>query len=144
MTGLNHVLVGMAVAVVIRNPILAPIIAFLSHFLLDALPHLDITHYTGKPWNAKFNIWLSIDAVLCFGALALGINQYPQLSLELTICAFAAALPDFLWIFKYGFNVDNWFFRFATKIQWCERPWGYYVEVPFGLIMASLFVFHVL
>jgi hypothetical protein len=142
MTGFNHVLVGMAIAVVVRNPIAAPIAAFLSHFILDALPHYGSDDDTVK-WERRFIRLLFLDGVLCFTVLALGILLFPALWWLLALCAFMATLPDWLWLVHYKGGVQHIFFDFHTKIQWGERPWGFWIEIPFScLVVGLLFALH--
>ena len=138
MTGFNHVLVGVTIAVAVQQPILAPILAFGSHFVLDALPHYWNDTYV--PWNKKFIRLLSIDAALCFAVLAFAIWLFPHLWWLLALCAFMATLPDWLWILHFGLNKQHWFFTFHKKIQWAEKPWGLWIEVPFGCLMTLILV----
>lgn len=139
MTGFNHVLVGVSIAIVVRNPILAPIAAFLSHFVLDSLPHFG-RHKAYKTWSKAFLKLLSLDAFLCFGVLALAVILHPDQWLLISVCAFMATLPDWLWNAKYILHVDNWFFRFHSWIQWGERPWGFWIEVPFAMLMTVFLI----
>ena len=136
MTGFNHTLVGISIAAAVLQPVLAPLLAFASHFVLDALPHFGQARWL-PTWSKRFIWMLVIDAVLCFGALALGIILFPDIWWLVALCAFAATLPDFLWNLQ-KFAPKHWFFRFHTRIQWGERPWGLWIELPFGLMMVGL------
>ncbi|HEX4662227.1 MAG TPA: hypothetical protein VH144_01300 [Candidatus Saccharimonadales bacterium] len=136
MTGFNHVLTGIAIAITVRHPVAAPILAFISHFVLDSIPHFGDEEF--QPWSKKLRRLLVVDAILCTTFLAVSIWLFPSLWWLLALCAFMATLPDWLWILHFGFGVKNWFFTFHKKIQWRERPWGVYVEIPFMIGMCLL------
>jgi len=138
MTGFNHVLVGLTIAVVTREPILAPVAALLSHFVLDALPHFGDDRII--LWEREFMRLIVLDAVLCFLALGLGLLLFPQLWWLLMLCAFAATLPDWLWPLHLRYNLQHPFFDIHAKIQWGERPWGLWVEIPFACVLVALLV----
>lgn len=139
MTGFNHVLTGITIAVVVRQPVLAPLLAFVLHFVLDSIPHFGDEEYT--PWTKKLIRLLIIDGVLCFTFLGLAIWLFPDLWGVVTLCAFTATLPDFLWIAHYKYGLTHWFFTFHKKIQWGERPWGMYVEIPYMIVLCILLGF---
>lgn len=137
MTGFNHVLTGMTIAAVVRQPLLAPVLAFLSHFVLDSLPHFG-NHQHIRPWKKPFLIYLGIDGLLCLAAIAYGIALFPQYAVLVFICGSLAFLPDWLWPIHLLMRKNHWFFDFHTRIQWGERPWGYLIEIPFTFAMAGL------
>jgi len=71
MTGLNHGLVGGAIAHYLPLPIALPL-ALASHFLMDALPHFGMPHHDrdrSKFWIAFF----TIDALATFSLAAYAI-----------------------------------------------------------------------
>jgi hypothetical protein len=138
MTGFNHTLAGTIVAVIIPTP-LVPIIALLSHFLLDTFPHFGRSQ-TVKPYNKKFKLVLIIDAVLCFSFLGLGLYLFPDKQLPIVLGVLFATLPDFLYILRDFTKAPGlkWFFNFSEKIQWGERPWGWILEILYAVVFIII------
>jgi len=138
MTATNHALTGAIIGLTISNPVIAIIVAFLSHFVLDAIPHFDVDHPKGTDDHLKtpvFRIYLLFNFVTCVLLVAyLFIFSRGNWVLP-SVCAFAAASPDFLSINHYLTVIRNkkWrpagFMKFASKIQWFERPSGAIVEI---------------
>lgn len=119
-----HVIVGAAIAAKIPNPYIAIPAAFLSHFVLERVPH----------WNPHLNTELkkygkitnkSLKVIIVDSFLALGIGSFiayqalPDTAHALTILAscFAATLPDTLEIPYFFFKNKNNFFRNWIKFQ---------------------------
>lgn len=143
MTGTNHTLVGAIIAVTLPPP-LVPAVALISHFVLDALPHFgrhpEINPGDRRHYPKIFKYWLVGDAILCFTALFGAWALFPNKWLIITIGAFFAAGPDFLWLLEPHAKT-RWakkFFAFAKWIQWGERPWGWILEIIYGFLFASL------
>lgn len=140
MTGFNHTLAGSIIAVLVPAP-LVPLVAFVSHFVLDALPHFGrhpkITTINGK-LSRNFKRLLVLDAILCFAALFFAWWLFPNKWLIITVGAFFSALPDFLWLLqpRAKSRLARAFFRFATIIQWGERPWGWVLEIVYAAYFA--------
>jgi hypothetical protein len=140
MTGLNHTLVGAAVALTFKNPILIAPIALASHFVCDALPHFG-DHPKLKPYNSAFMKYLRIEALLCIAALLFAIALSPTNWFILGLGAAFATLPDFLWPFQHKF--PRWtapFYRFHTVIQWGERSYGWTYEIVYASLLIWLIV----
>lgn len=145
MTGTNHVLTGIAIAVVVKNPIIAPLVAFVSHFALDMIPHFGHPSIDPKSKTFKLNnllLFLGVDGVGCLAALVLALVGYPSLTLVILLSVAFSTLPDFLWILHYWGGVNGWFFAFAQKIQRYEKPLGLVVEIPFAILIAILLISH--
>lgn len=145
MTATNHALTGAAIGIFISNPAAALVTAFISHFLLDALPHYgssDEKYLKSK----RFALYLVLEAFLCFLIVLMLFILRPHHWLIAAICAFLAASPDLYWIRKYraaraNRNYrENMFGRFAGRIQWFQKPIGAYVEVAWliGIIILLL------
>ena len=136
MTGFNHTLTGAFIAVVAPSP-LQPLVAFLSHFVLDALPHFG-RHNGFKVGSRNFTVLITIDAVLCIAALGLSIFLFPQSWVMIALCAAAATLPDFLWAARpYAPAWMEPFYNFHYHIQWGERPYCWIYELIFTLLATS-------
>jgi hypothetical protein len=135
MTATNHALTGALIGISVGHPV-ALVLAFVSHFVLDALPH----YGTGLPpeilYKTKaFRNYLFAEAALCFGVVLLLFFARPEFWLLAVFCAFVAAAPDLLSINHFritrGGKVwkPNLYSRFASGIQWFERPVGAVVEI---------------
>lgn len=101
---LIHMLFGAAIALHIKNPILAIILAFLSHYLLDFFPHkeYDINNISEKRWKKAVPEFQKVflDFLLGILLILLFSNNRPIIY----ICAFFAILPD-------GFSVLSSIFQ---------------------------------
>lgn len=142
MTATNHALTGTAIALIVKQPALAIPLAFLSHFVTDAIPH---SLAEGMSEKAARRI-ADVDGVLAIGLTLIVSIAASQVSFWLMIfCALAAFGPDFIWIWRYyklgSINKVTHapmskFSRFHQKIQWSESRKGYLVElVWFAVVM---------
>lgn len=133
MTGFNHTLAGAIIAIATPSPF-QPLLAFLSHYVLDATPHFG-RDSRFVPYNKAFLRLLTVDAVLCFAALGFAIALFPNRWWLLIICTAAATLPDFMWALRKW--SPAWLrpqFTLHHKIQWGERPYGWIFELLYALI----------
>jgi len=138
MISTSHVLGGTAIALAVKQPALAIPLAFLSHFVFDAIPHWDYGDKAGTPlW---WKIWF-MDGIGSGLALLLVALADPQLAWVTVASGFSAELPDFFWVYylRAG-KPDWWFFRFHKWIQWSETPRGLYYELGY---LAMLIVINV-
>jgi len=91
-----HAAVGAALGRWVRPPWLAIVLAFFSHFVVDAIPHLDIASFSRTPelLPRVYLIQFAID-IPCFVALMwwLWKVSVPQRTLVM-VCAFAALGMD--------------------------------------------------
>lgn len=139
MTGLNHVLTGTAIALVVREPLLVAPLALLSHFILDAIPHFD--HEVYRFGSRYFMRIMITDGVASIGAVVLIMFLVPHLAWVIALGALMAILPDFLWPYYYTHGRPQWwFYRFHTKIQWFERPPGAFVEISYVIFIITVIV----
>ncbi len=136
MTATNHALTGAIIGATIANPWVALVVAFLSHFVLDVIPHYGQLDSDAYVQTNSFARLLIADTTLCgLLVIALAIGQ-PHLWWFVAICAFVATTPDFAsinrWLHARRGQLKHWkpglFIRFAAKIQWFERPIGAAVE----------------
>lgn len=136
MTITNHALAGVSIAVALNRPILGAIFALASHFIMDSLPHFGGVKWYDN-WGKPLLIMSVIDIVLCCAVVALGIAMFPSYWLGIIVTACFATAPDWLWVFKYKFNVKHKFFDFHQSIQRYERPWGAYIEITFAVFLIT-------
>lgn len=145
MIATNHALTGAIIGVSISSPIALPI-AFLSHFVLDAIPHFGDDDKRLK--NTSFVIQLLIDASLCGLLVLILILSLGSKAILPSICAFLAASPDFMWMPDYlrikrgqkPKGKSNLIMKFHSKIQWFQRPIGAGVEIAWAATAIFLLV----
>lgn len=148
MVGLNHALTGIAIAVMVKNPVLAPVIALASHFVLDALPHFG--HPKLTPGTKAFRWYLLADAALMVAATLTAMLLFSAHWFLVGLCAFMAFAPDVLWYFtdyRPRRSTAKWlqsYTTFAKIIQWYERPLGAVIEAIYAVVIvvfiSTLFV----
>jgi hypothetical protein len=141
-------LAGSIIGLAISNPVLAVVLAFVSHFVMDALPHFG---YAGRKGYAEVLQHRLSYIVAWFTAgstavVILFLAWHGQWFAIFT--GTIAALPD-------SFGIYNWLahekhgrrakgllrilhVEFHRKIQWCERPWGSSLETAATLILGTV------
>lgn len=140
MTATNHALTGAIIGLTIHHPVSAISLAVVSHFLLDIIPHFGY----GKQQDEKlisnnFRNYLIVEAILCFLIVIVVLVIRPEYWLLAVICAFAAASPDLFSYNRYRtiragkIYKPNAYSKFASSIQWFERPIGAVVEIFWAL-----------
>lgn len=143
MTGLNHATTGAVIALAIKQPLLALPLAFLSHFVLDALPHF------GVDYEQPDNHGVLKKAVVIDGALtAVFLGGLIFFGYWLAVAgALVAVSPDTVWFIKYAHDKyhsrpfslpKDWFSRAHKKIQWGEHPKGWIIEAIWLVLAAPL------
>lgn len=147
MTAVNHALTGTVIGLVVSQPLLAVPLAVGSHYVCDVLPHFG-TGLSDKVLlkTNKFRNYLIAEAGLCLALVVLLASFRPEHWLLAAICAFAAAAPDLLSVNRY-FTIRrgrHWqpgrYTRFASDIQWFERPIGAVVEVTWFVAAVAIIV----
>jgi hypothetical protein len=138
MIALNHVLTGIAVALVIKKPKLAVPLAFLSHFVIDAIPHFGgLAFY--QQGSQFFVPILAVDGIFSVIAILIIVRRIPKMAFVVIACALAAFLPDALWFFYYwGGHLKFWFFQFHQYIQWYEHPPGFFSEAAYFWLSSTV------
>ncbi len=135
MTGFNHIATGAVIALAVKQPAIALPLAFVSHFVLDGLPHYGVPMDRRHEY-ASLKRMLVIDAV-CSGLLVVAMILLTR-SWLVVGCMLAAFSPDSVWGFKLAYDKLNGrryslprdvFSRFHKKIQWGERPLGWVIEL---------------
>ena len=130
-----HAIVAASIAVKIGNPYLAIPLSFISHFVLDEVPHWN-PHITSKTGDVKVIDPKSFKLILADSILALVSGIYIAASvlpdtrkaLLILVCCFVAVLPDLVeapyiflnykkeWIHKWLFFQKK--HQFNTNIVW--------------------------
>lgn len=145
MRAINHAITGAVIGLAVAEPVVAVPLALVSHFVCDAIPHWGFGKPTESALRSKaFKYSLYIDAVLCL-ILVMAIYRQQPLNWVLAIaCAFTAASPDLISIRRYRKALAHKSYKptayekFASGIQWFERPIGTFVEIVW--LVAGLFV----
>ena len=141
MTTTNHALTGAMIATLINQPYLAIPLAFISHFVCDALPHFGIDMKFG---SKSMYIWLILDGLTALGfaflLLYLGVNN----PILLAVSGFAAMSPDLSWLY-YGVKNHLGVYKkygpiskLHTNIQWYQKVPGIFVEFAWAGLMLLL------
>lgn len=136
---LVHMIFGAAIGSATKSMPAAIILAFLSHYFLDSLPHIEynVENVKNRQWRKALPDILKIFLDFCLGLLF--ILVFSKNHLILYICAILAIIPD-------GFTLLNYFFlnkisdahnRFHKKIHFLKnkkfsRVW----RISFQLLMV--------
>lgn len=146
MTATNHALTGAAIGLTVSNPIAAVVLAFLSHFVLDALPHYGPSKQ--DIGGTSFRNYLLTDIGFCVVLVAVLLLSAGDRWLIASVCAFVATSPDAMWasdfvrarqgkkrqdIFKRGPVV-----RFHAFVQWYQKPLGAITEIVWAFAAILL------
>lgn len=140
MTATNHAITGLAIAVAIHQPALALPLAFLAHFVMDAIPHSNLTMKEIYADMAAAAVLVLVLILLLSGSFSTWL---------MFGCAFLCASPDLVWGWRYYKHKDlkklltakpiSWFSRMHQKIQWSETRAGIKVEaIWLCLILAFI------
>jgi hypothetical protein len=144
----NHVLAGALIGLVVKEPALALLLALGSHFVMDALPHFGYKGNKGfgEVLKHRLSYWVGIVS-LPATMLVVALLLFNHLWLAL-FAGIVAAIPDVLGVYNYrryerhGQKAHGILkvvhVQFHRAIQWCERPWGVYVEVAAFVILFAL------
>ena len=141
MTAAAHAMTGAAIAAVVKKPKLAIPLAFISHFICDALPHFGLGFKFG---SQTMFLYLFMEGLVI---LSLGLFLYKKevknLKL-LAICAFAAMSPDIAWLI-YGLSGDQGnlaamdpLSHFHYVIQWGESRAGILFDIAWISLMLTI------
>lgn len=146
MTGTNHMVVGALIGSSITAPELALPLAFISHFILDVLPHYgdDTISWASRRKKLIVGLDTAFAALFLLLIVALQPAHWPFM--------FAGALlamsPDLMWLPNYvralrgtEKRAANFIMRIHKRMQWGERPWGLIVEAVWFLAIAPFFYF---
>ncbi|GMR19015.1 MAG: hypothetical protein BMS9Abin34_139 [Patescibacteria group bacterium] len=124
-----HVAAGVAIASVVPDPRLAIPLAFLSHFVLDAVPHWDdvglgrLEHRLERVSSRTFRAIL-LDALLALSFVLISVYwAMPDYGAAVTVLftALAAALPDLYYLplvfFGKRWGWVMWVVRLQSRVQ---------------------------
>jgi hypothetical protein len=151
-TTANHVATGAVIALAISNPVVAITLSFLSHFVLDAIPHFgpplpkDVFE-RNRQWSFKLMLVLSIGITIFLvpyvyttlhGVVSLGL---------LTACIIAANLPDAVRVPRFIQEITTHeekplgrFSAFHVRIQNDSIVLGAFDEIVWFIAMLILMI----
>jgi hypothetical protein len=144
---LVHLLLGALIGQKISSPILAIILALLSHYLLDLIPHTEyrVENIVNKQWQRMLPEIIKVFLDFCLGILLMILfsKNYPIIY----ICAFFAILPDGLSvlsiIFKNNFLESYNYFHHTIihqlKYKKISNFWRVFSQVAVVVICIILF-----
>ncbi len=143
MNTLNHAAAGAGISLAVSQPLLALPMAFVSHFVLDALPH------HGHPNNGGYIEALKHKRLTYFSLGYESVGLVFLISLlfgqpwYVWMAGIIAVSPNLKWPYRYWFyerkgNLPpeaDALTKFHQWVQWCERPWGIAVEICFSIFI---------
>jgi hypothetical protein len=148
MTGTNHGITGAVIALLVKEPVIAVPLSFLSHFVCDAIPHFGMRDHPGEPDNElftkKYNIILVSDFLFAVGLMVLFGIWFPAERWLIWSCMVAAAVPDVMSAYTrlYLERIKNQRYdpkaHFSSRIQWSQTTKGAYVELAWFLAMGTV------
>ena len=146
MTGTNHMVTGALIGSAVSAPELALPLAFVSHFMLDILPHYGDDSIS---WASKrYKIVIGMDTAIAVSFSFLIIVAHPARWPFMLLGGILAMAPDLMWLPNYIRTMRgieqrslNVIMRLHKKIQWGERPWGLVIEAMWFIVIAPLFYF---
>lgn len=133
MTATAHALVGGAIAASTQNPALGITASFISHPLLDLVPHWDFGANWKKKTKIKLFIEASADLLLGIALTYLIFGSKVQLW-YLAAAVFVAEIWDLAetpyWILGWKIPPFKWIYGIQSKMQnKAGIPWGIVTQV---------------
>ncbi len=132
-----HTLVGLAVASVIKNPLIAFPVSVGMHYLGDMIPHWDFFSNTNeeqrvsgwRPLAVAGELSLAVATGTAAVLYALWLVNDPALAFRLLICGIGGVIPDLLSGLKMYLKNLNGLLKINSRIQeklqfQAPLPWG--------------------
>lgn len=120
----SHLLTGAAIAAKTANPFLGAVLAILSHYILDFLPHeqYSISNLREKRWKNSIRDFAKIALDLAAGLFL--IFLFSENSIKIYLIALLSAGIDFTSLLYFIFPQNKllaWHRRLHQKASFCER-----------------------
>lgn len=148
MTATGHAIIGVVIAAVIPNPVIAIPLAVGSHVLADLFPHWDTGTNRDKKTKIRFMEDTVLDVLLSFLITFLMIQFiFPNTDLLYAyVIVFASQFLDWTSAPFLFFNVKRppifeWVYIFQKKIDnRLDKPWGIIGQAAFlfGLVVVAV------
>lgn len=149
MTISNHIITGAVIAVATKNPPLAISLSYLSHFVLDALPHFGPPNLKGlvesvKHWTFRLGVIVEILTLIPVLFLIFYLTSGIVPIWLLITCMVVSDLPDLLWIPVYYYENKyqkskkiGRIAKFHGRIQ-NHSYWGIVTEITWLTLMIFI------
>ncbi|HTE22131.1 MAG TPA: hypothetical protein VK674_03745 [Candidatus Limnocylindria bacterium] len=147
MTVTNHILAGALIGMTVHNPIVAALLAFASHFVMDALPHFGYAGRKGYSEALKHKLSYGVAGFTLISSVAIvGILMVNREWFAL-MTGLVAASPDAVGLYNYlmyerrdqaAQGLSKLHIKTHRAIQWCERPWGVLTELATSIALSSV------
>lgn len=145
MTSTGHAVIGVVIAAVFPNPLIAIPLALASHAAADAFPHWDAGTNRDKKSSIRFRNEAIADTLFSFVLTFILITfLFPQTDLLYAyIIVFAAQFFDWASAPYIFFNIKKppifiWFYNFQKKFDnRLDKPWGIIGQVA-ALVLLVL------
>jgi hypothetical protein len=141
-----HGAVGILIGQHVKNPLLAFVIGFLTHYLFDIIPHGD-TKAPAKWKQVKYMaLAASIDMLVLIFTLLWLYTRIEIINLSIAAALLGSVLPDFLQAFYFLSNrklfklcqkVHDFFHEYISN----KYEWNLYAGFLFQLIVLALMIF---
>lgn len=142
MTATAHALVGGAIASTIPDPAIGLSLAFISHPLLDLIPHWDFA----ENWRTKNKVKLFFEASADLGVGVL--ISYILFGANINFwyffaCILASEIWDLLeapyWILGWKFPPFSWIFNIQSNMQGkAKLPWGIITQITTVVLIVLI------
>ena len=147
---LAHALLGTLIGKSFSNLLLIAVLAFISHFILDALPHLDTGSFKKSRDENTLRDWLFILFDVLVGVAFVIYFALKLASWPIIVGGFFAVLPDvidgFAWLFKlerkpFFKQFHLWHEQIGFKLTY-DLVWlGLFVEIFVILVLLAVLWF---
>jgi len=146
-----HAAAGAAIGQFIANPWLAFILGFISHFILDMIPHGDegIKHWKLFKTNLQRTVaasiidFLILSALACYWLINSPMNEIPGMIYGMA----GAILPDTLWgLYEItGTPLLGWYSKSHSALhQIFKKPlalrYGFLIQIPLLALLTWLII----
>ena len=124
---LVHMIFGAAIGFAVKSVPIAIILAILSHYFLDTLPHIeyDVGNIKAGNWQRAVPNILKVTLDFCAGILLISLFSNPPAGGQpiIYICAFLAILPDGFTILNYLFpnKISDAHDKFHEKLHFLKH-----------------------
>ncbi len=141
MPGIVHLLAGAVIGLLIPDTAAMIVVAILSHYILDLIPHIDPATFAAKerPYTMIQKIGLTVDVVLVL-SFAVSLFLVKNTSGNIFIGAIAALLPDLLSPLE-EYSVFAPLHKIHRFFHWDERRakyWDWYIAGLVSPILVSI------
>lgn len=133
MTATAHALVGGAIASTIPDPAVGLSLSFISHPLLDLIPHWDFAENWRTKKTSKLFLEASVDlgvgVILAYFLFGINTNLWYFLG-----CILVSEIWDIIeapyWILGWKFPPFSWIFNIQSNMQGrAKLPWGIITQI---------------